>query len=193
MFWLPIAFVIIFIYFIIHLVGAFQEGKYKYDFDTYMSKKAALKSKTYDGRLEEELKNELKYDNERCKKIVCDFMGGDPVWRDYMLEYDTKRAVLVEMVKRGKLTYDCFSTLKLYLVGKKTPYGQGTSMNVRFILKLEEYLREHFGMKVTVYANSHYFDDKHQARAEYIVLRDFASGKINGHVNADTTYIFLEE
>lgn len=154
MFWIPVAVVVIVIWYILSLSSSIQTARSEKEYNRIRQAEDDLKKIVVD----QELENQLFYEMESSiyldewKNIVCDFMGGGQEWADYVDYADgRKKATLVLMAKQGKLpawfvSFGSWLHLTDETMHKPGPHRispkRGREMNEEFILHVEEYLRK---------------------------------------------------
>lgn len=161
MFFIPIAAVILFVWFIFYLIGAYNQGKSRHRAVAYQD--ALEKTRMY---MDQDLENDLRYHFEkhdmRPGDVVCSFMGGDRQWKVYADSFSSdsiNKAILAMMAKQGKVPWRFFASGCGLHLPESITHTPGPNqirpermfvMNEEFILRAEECLNRN-GAPVSAY------------------------------------------
>ena len=149
MFFIPIAALLLVVYYIIHCVCLYRTAQYDAAVKQRKERISYLTSNYTDREMQRKvlLEHEKKYDLN--KKIVCDFMGGDDIWKEYTgYFYGDTMATAVILAQNGMIHTDFLSPLNRIYYGIKNDPRKSAEMNVQFMLALEKELNRN-GVGVT--------------------------------------------
>ena len=146
MFFIPVAAVVLFIWFIVYCVQSARESKFRYDLDRDRQRTQSLESMTRDDRMEREFQNARMQGRLSDDDDVSRFMGGGREWEEYARSEWFLKLKAVRMAKFGKIPHEFSDGLGYHLCmvsdsGMSKEMWAG--MNVRFLLRLEEELQAH--------------------------------------------------
>lgn len=150
MFFIPVAAVVLFIWFIVYCVQSARESKFRYDLDRDIQRTQSLESMTRDDRMEREFQNARMHGSMQGSLSdnddVSRFMGGGREWEEYARSEWFLKLKAVRMAKCGKIPHE-FSDGIGYHLGMLSDSNMSeemwAGMNVRFLLRLEEELQAH--------------------------------------------------
>ena len=199
MVFVPVAAVILTIWFACYTVDAVKTGSMRADFDNY--KKASELAKQYiDNELENELNWKLKHLQIDTRSVVRNFMGGDRIWADYADIADgDKKAKLVLMAEHGRIPsyfviggeYLHLSDNTMHAPGpNRIPPARSFEMNEKFVLRAEQYLKEEKGVPVAVYCRADLPDGRKNV---FIRVSDLRKHYGAGLTNYFTSFQFLHD
>lgn len=152
MFFIPIAAVFLFIWFILYIWMEVGKAKFQAEYNREKVKRETLERLTTDVDLEMRLSEELEKDCLLWPDIVGNFMGDSKEWRDYADFSSGKlKALIVRMLEYRKLPRIATSPFGFYLtMYQKSPSAikgngislrRGWEMNEEFLLTVEKRLR----------------------------------------------------
>ena len=140
MFFIPIAAVIIFIWFLVHLYMGYNEGKYNYEQKVSSDRTKALESVAVDEYAESQIKKEITGKN--AEQILRDYLPSGDEWDFYASNADkTECALLVRMAATGKIPEHFVWPFGSYLRVKydlpPADLQRCTELNEQFLLMIE--------------------------------------------------------
>ena len=146
MFFIPVAAVVLFIWFIVYCVQSARESKFYYDLDKDRQRTQSLESMTRDDRMEREFQNARMQGRLSDDDDVSRFMGGGREWEEYAMSEWFLKLKAVRMAKCGKIPHEFSDGLGYHLCmvsNSNMSKEMWAGMNVRFLLRLEEELQAH--------------------------------------------------
>ena len=146
MFFIPVAAVVLFIWFIVYCVQSARESKFRYDLDRDRQRTQSLESMTRDDRMEREFQNARMQGRLSDDDDVSRFMGGGREWEEYARSEWFLKLKAVRMAKCGKIPHEFSDGLGYHLCmvsDSNMAKEMWAGMNVRFLLRLEEELQAH--------------------------------------------------
>ena len=163
MFFIPIAVIIFFIYFVFHCVDIAQTTRMETSYEAFKSGVEMAKSHLSDESLEWELRE---HGNGTTQEVV-DFMGGGKSWETYMKIGWMDKWLMVAMAKKGKLPEKCLSYTGYQFPGvfqRIMPDSEWRRMNVQFMLRIQQYLRTNYHYPVSVSVEWDEYEDGYKRR-----------------------------
>ena len=155
MFWIPISVIAIIIWYVVYLSNGLKSARYDREYQQKRNAVAAFRSLVTDEDMERELRWQFDDYKIDCNAVVRSFMGGDSKWDDYTggNAYGRRKAEMVLMAQKGKFPGPTFS-FSLGVTNPKSRFSQEqwTSMNVEYLFRLENELRQRLGRNVVLYA-----------------------------------------
>lgn len=155
MFWIPISVIAIIIWYVVYLSNDLKSAQYDREYQQKRNAVAAFRSLATDEDMERELRWQFDDNKIDCNAVVRAFMGGDSKWDDYTggNAYGRRKAEMVLMAQKGKFPGPTFS----FSLGSTNPKSrfsqeQWTSMNVEYLFRLENELRQRLHQNVVLYA-----------------------------------------
>lgn len=198
MFWIPVCVIICLWYLIASTVSNVKTIHYQADYNRYKKAEESLKRQVVDRDLEYQINQSLEFNSEKCKQIVCEFMGDDPAWRDYTdLLSGRQKALIVSMAKEGKLPNDCVSFGVYLPLAESTRFSKdghrispekGRVMNEDFMLRVEFCLQKH-GINAEVYCWTNLLNEN---RTIHMPLKQFIHEYGDGATHYNTRFQFVE-
>jgi len=143
MVFIPIAVIVIFIWYLFHLYTAYNEGKYKHEQSLSAKRTEAMLSVASDRYMESQIQKELT--DSQALQILRDYLPNGAEWRFYADHADRRKcAVLVRMTAQGKLPEHFIWAFGDYLrVQYDLPPAdlrRCAELNERFLLMMESEL-----------------------------------------------------
>ena len=161
MFWIPISVIAIIIWYVVYLSNGLKSAQYDREYKQKRDAVAAFRSIATDEDMERELRWQFDDYKIDCNAVVRSFMGGDRKWDDYTGgdAYGRRKAEMVLMAQNGKFPGPT-SSFSLGVTNPKSRFSQEqwTSMNVEYLFRLENELRQRLHQNVVLYA-SYYAND----------------------------------
>ena len=155
MFWIPISVIAIIIWYVVYLSNGLKSAQHDREYKQQRDAVAAFRRLATDEDMERELRWQFDDYKIDCNAVVRSFMGGDSKWDDYTggNAYGRRKAEMVLMAQKGKFPGPTFS----FSLGETNPKSrfsreQWTSMNVEFLFRLENELRQRLHQNVVLYA-----------------------------------------
>ena len=199
MVFVPVAAVILMIWFACYTVDAVKTGSMRADMDNY--KESIERMRMYfDNDLENELSRRLKSGKIDSRETVMRFMGGGGEWYTYAdPPDDVKKATLVLMAEQGKIpimfviggNYLHMSEQTLHMRGaNRISPARSFEMNEEFVLRIEQVLREEKGVPAVAYCRADLPDGRKNV---FIRVSELRSRYGPGLTRYFTSFQFLHE
>lgn len=147
MFFVPIAAVVLFIWYLVHLFMAYNEGVYIRDRKRSTALTEALTAVAEDRDLERSLNRSMTQD--KALQIMRSYLPKTPEWDFYIDHADAMEcAVLIRMAEQGKIPYFLLWSLGTYFRVAyydipKADYARSLVLNEQFLLMIESELNMH--------------------------------------------------
>ena len=155
MFWIPICFIVLVIWYIWKIGDTVKTSQFEREYKQRRDSVEAFRTLAHDPDTEQRLSWQFEDYKIDCNAVVREFMGGDPKWEDYAggNVYGKEKAEMVLMAQQGKFP-GITSSFSLGSVNPKSRFlnREWAEMNVEFLTKLTMTLRRKLGRNVVLYA-----------------------------------------
>ncbi len=144
MFFIPIAAVVLFVFLLVRIYMAFNEGKMNRELELSKSRTDKLRSIAEDPYLESQIRSQMTWTN--ADRIMHDYLPDTPDWNFYISNADRKNcAMLITMAKLGKVPQLFMWGLGDHLRVTCDLYSpdlpRSQKLNEQFLLKMESELQ----------------------------------------------------
>lgn len=192
MFWIPIAVIVLVIWYFGTVVEAVKTSNYKRDYQSHRDAEQRFRELTRDDDLEQRLRWDFEDKKIDCNAVVREFMGGDPKWDQYTggNAYGRKKAELVLMAQQGKFP----GLMSSFDTGMINPAVRLTNrelhdMHIKFLMRLQNTLRQRLGRNVVLYVTIWDYS-VHPIRTETKSLQDCLASGDGEHVGGMANLTF---